>query len=166
MPNWCANILKIRHADPAKMAAVKEAFKAGNLLNYFVPVPPQLYETDNIQSNVDTYGYESWYEFCIDNWGTKWDVGDSDSEISESDGQLTLRFYSAWSPPARCYDVMNQQGFHVEGYYYEPGMAFCGMWINGQESNYAIPADAAQATHAIPPVLNDYFDIINQIEWI
>lgn len=50
-------------------------------------------------SNYEKYGHCTWYNWCIDNWGTKWNVGeDVDVEI-DSDDECIITFNTAWSPP-------------------------------------------------------------------
>lgn len=51
------------------------------------------------QANQAKYGYNDWYDWCVDKWGTKW--GDCDTELhgDASDGSISLTFESAWSPP-------------------------------------------------------------------
>lgn len=50
------------------------------------------------------YGYQSWYDWRCENWGTKWDVSsqDMDSDANSQNNELTYvsyRFDTAWSPP-------------------------------------------------------------------
>lgn len=50
------------------------------------------------------YGATNWYEWHVQNWGTKWSAYDMDREFSLSsnkDGQIkaTIRFNTAWSAP-------------------------------------------------------------------
>lgn len=47
-------------------------------------------------NNIVLYGAPTWYEWCVQNWGTKWDAYDMDMSEAE-DG--VLRFFTAWSAP-------------------------------------------------------------------
>ena len=79
MPNWCNNTLELQHEDPAMIQRAVTAMKAGTFLHEFIPVPKELSEaTANFSTNealVAKYGYSDWYSFCVNEWGTKWDVG-------------------------------------------------------------------------------------------
>lgn len=44
--------------------------------------------------NIAQHGYPTWYRWCINNWGTKWNACDI-----ESDGNGTFEFETAWSFP-------------------------------------------------------------------
>jgi len=44
------------------------------------------------------YGNSNWYDWAIDNWGTKWDVCDS-KIITETKTKIQINFRTAWSPP-------------------------------------------------------------------
>lgn len=45
-------------------------------------------------SNYEKYSFPTWYEWCIHNWGTKWNA--SDTVILNTD---TILFDTAWSNP-------------------------------------------------------------------
>lgn len=50
--------------------------------------------------NVDKYGYPTWYEWSIANWGTKWDTYDVVwRSMKTSSGKVRVDFNTAWSPP-------------------------------------------------------------------
>ena len=90
MPNWCNNVLEISHTDAGMMKRVKESYGKGELLNEFIPIPKDLQiiagragaddNPDQIalveaeKANREKYGYANWYDYCVNEWGTKWDI--------------------------------------------------------------------------------------------
>ena len=44
--------------------------------------------------NLNEYGVSTWYDWCIENWGTKWNAGES-RQINQD----SLYFETAWSAP-------------------------------------------------------------------
>ena len=55
-------------------------------------------ETKLAKSWRKKYGTDSWYEWNIANWGTKWNSGELEM-TREDKNTLTARFDTAWSPP-------------------------------------------------------------------
>ena len=178
MPNWCNNVLELAHKDPAMIERARVAFDEGKLCNEFVPVPDALHivagrvgdDTDPKQieleaqtkSNLEKYGYDNWYDFCVNEWGTKWDVGgDGMTADLSPDGRLTMSFDSAWSPPCYFYEKMVDLGFEVRAYYYESGMCFAGIWEDGIDDFYELGdcANADEAEATLPSILDDMFCI-------
>lgn len=144
MPNWCSNVLTITHKDPAKIASAKDAFVSGEFMNTLVPNPAGEWN----------------YDWSVANWGCKWDVGDSDGINDFTDNSLVVYFDSAWSPPIGFYDKILQQGFTVEAYYYEPGMAFVGKWSEGDDEFYDLTGlDSSTVIAAIGNELDEMFSI-------
>lgn len=146
MPNWCANVVKISHDDSAMIDRIIQA--KHDLLQEFLPCPKPLLRTiaghhsdkrkqrrleRNEKRNIQRYGVANWYDWRIANWGTKWDI---EAEIEEGDGYITLSFDSAWSPPLEAYSALNEMGFAIKAYYYEPGMNFAGIWEDGVDECY------------------------------
>lgn len=120
MPNWCANTVTLEHTDPAMIARAKTAFEAGKFLQEFIPFPDGEWD----------------YNWCIQEWGTKWDVGGDDCDVSDIEGGLMLGFDSAWAPPIAAYEKLFYMGFKIYATYYEPGMAFCGIFEDGSDEYY------------------------------
>ena len=91
-------------------------------------------------------GHSDWYGWCVDNWGTKWEVAPdySDpaitefSEQSEGESQLNWSFDSAWSPPIGAYEHFLDKNSDVSIFatYYEPGCDFMGVWDSGDDRCY------------------------------
>jgi hypothetical protein len=169
MPNWCNNVVSLKHSDVKMLERAQTAFNRGELCNEFVPVPPELMNTeargDTSEAenmNFAKFGYHSWYDFCVSEWGTKWDVG-ADSYGVPADienGELNLTFDSAWAPPTKFYEVLNNLGFEVKAFYYESGMGFAGVWEDGFDDYYEYhDMSAAEAELALPSELNEMFCI-------
>ena len=150
MPNWCENTLVLKHEDPTMIARAHAAFAKGEFLNEFIPVPEDLKITsghlgnkeeqtvleEQQRANLTAHGYRDWYNFCINEWGTKWDFGSGDGINEVAKNSLTVYFESAWAPPTRAYAKLEELGFTVEATYHEPGMAFVGSWEDGIEDYY------------------------------
>ena len=179
MPNWCYNSVKITHKDSAMIERARKAFNDGRLLDEFIPVPQSLHivegrvglDTDPKQielaaqekANREAYGYSTWYDFCVNEWGTKWDICNGvESDIPNG---LQLGFDSAWSPPINAYYNLIEQGFEIEAMYYEPGMGFCGEFTteNG-ECEYVIEGCSTWVEENIPSHINEQFAISEQME--
>lgn len=171
MPNWCSNSVQV--AGPKEfIQGLAAAATAGEFCNFIKPVPKELTDTvagsfsDSAEqaaqelrekSNLDEYGYRNWYDFCVAEWGTKWDVGGDECyvEVMEDTGTgkwvLNFSFDSAWSPPIEIYEALADLEHEVQAYYYEPGLAFCGKFTNraGDEC-YDITGDSDWVVAHIP----------------
>jgi hypothetical protein len=181
MPNWCNNTLTLEHEDPAMIARAKAAFLDGNFLNEFVPVPESLHivagkvgdpeEQKKLEEqeelNRKTYGYTNWYDFCVNEWGTKWDVGGDDGYVQDIEGGLMLSFDSAWAPPTNAYEKLVELGFKVHATYFESGMMFAGDWDNGFDDFYELGGlSAEEIEKELPPELNEAYGISEMVaEW-
>ena len=76
MPNWCQNNLTIEHEDRAKVMEFVHAYKEGKVCDHYMPVPRD--EKGEVITDESSPHY--WYTWCINNWGTKWDIG-SDTNV-------------------------------------------------------------------------------------
>ena len=125
MPNWCNNFVEVSHPDRRKIVELRRAFRRGEMCDYIIPVPAELKDTmagsygdfeeqmkleARTRANVENYGYGNWYDFCVGNWSTKWDVGQRGGDTKTSDNSLTLCFDSAWAPPIGIFEKMVGEG--------------------------------------------------------
>jgi hypothetical protein len=196
MPNWCNNTVELYHTDPAMIERVRKSFKEGALLQEFIPCPQELLDTvagsfgtgpeqDALvlkeASNLTKYGHKNWYDWCVANWGTKWDVGangdiakdipsgwvrakSSDWEPTIEAFGLMITFESAWSPPIEAYARLEELGFGIKAFYYEPGMAFAGIWEDGEDNFYEYGGmNSEQVEEELPDELNKMFAISENI---
>jgi hypothetical protein len=178
MPNWCNNVVEIGHEDPAKLKALVEAYNEGKFCSYAIPVPASLSivagrvgeegspEQNELEaqekSNLEKHGYANWYDFCVNEWGTKWDVGgDGDRiELEEDQDNTTLDFDSAWAPPLGVYQALMEQGFSVRAYFYESGMCFAGIFDENGEDFYELnDMRSDEVADTLPKDLDDVFCI-------
>lgn len=153
MPNWCANDVTLRHKDPAMIERAIKAYQAGTLLQEFHPCPQDLLEGDG------------WYNWRVNNWGTKWDVGGNGEFAEQPDANTAeLRFDSAWSPPIEGFRVLEELGFEVEAHYFEPGMAFFGSYINGCEDTIDYGSMSAETIRTEFPEQDQRWGISDMME--
>jgi hypothetical protein len=192
MPNWCNNTLIISHPDRAMMKRVIKAYNQNRLLDEFIPIPLELKEgamnIDELrkirnweykkeldamreQLNTKYFGFKDWYDYCVSEWGTKWDVGHGDGYNTKllkdiDKNTLHLGFDSAWSPPIRAYEKMIEMGFSIRAYYYEGGCAYCGVWEDGVDEEYSIDGKSEWVSENIPKEIDDEFCISESMaEW-
>jgi len=181
MPNWCNNTVEIRHEDPVMLERVRTAFNNGALLAEFIPVPEELQITagrtnnpdenqkivDAEESNREKYGYSNWYDFCVSEWGTKWDVGGDGAVPHDIDGGIMISFDSAWSPPIAAYEKLTEMGFEIRAFYHESGMCFAGIWEDGFDDYYEFSdMNALEVADTLPEELDEMFCISEQMaEW-
>lgn len=51
--------------------------------------------------NIKKYGYPQWYDWRVENWGTKWNVEDDvDVVYDENKNEYDISFSTAWSVPS------------------------------------------------------------------
>lgn len=182
MPNWCNNTITITHPDPAKLEALAAAVREGKFCDFIHPVPEDLHITAGREgsdddpkqialeakekSNREKYGYANWYDFCVNEWGTKWDVESYEGEdLKVEDGKLSFGFDSAWSPPINLYEKMFDQGYNLKAFYWEPGMGFCGKFDADGDDYYDYSGmSAKEFAKEIDPELDEVMCIIENLE--
>jgi hypothetical protein len=182
MPNWCNNYLELEHEDPAMITRAQKAFAEGKLLEEFCPVPASLHivagrvgdgdeqkklEEDTAE-NIRVHGYGNWYDYCVNEWGTKWDIGgDGDQATVESPNSIKMNFDSAWAPPTAAMDKFMDLGFKVKLVYWESGMCFAGIYDeNGDDYFDYTDMTADEVAESINPELDECMNIVECLrEW-
>jgi hypothetical protein len=174
MPNWCSNNLVLTHEDPAMIQRAFDALERGEFLQEFIPVPEQLkivagcvgdpdeqkkLEADT-KRNVEELGYGNWYDFCVGEWGTKWDCGEQGASDIHPDGRMLHTFFdTAWAPPVNAYEKLVAMGFGVEAMYYEGGMGFAGSFSEGGDEEINLEGMSADDVEREYPELDECFGI-------
>ena len=154
MPNWCENQLVIE-ADSNNKKAIEDMerlkslldetlqhYEDGNahgLLGAIISMPEELEDTIKGRSPEKPNGDNpNWYDWCWNNWGTKWDVDCDFTLINPF--RMEFDFNSAWAPPI---PWLKQVGSLFPNLflcltYHEPGMCFkgCASGIGEIVDNY------------------------------
>ena len=151
MPNHCRNRVTIS-AHEGKEDQFKSVLKAFESDQPFQSLHPQpdwpnvpndkgelsaLKEHKNADGKVvfttrefpDGTADERWYDWCYQNWGTKWDAYDrSEGDIDEECGYAEFEFHTAWGPADGVYNKIAEDypDVSVSWFYDEPGMEFAG----------------------------------------
>jgi hypothetical protein len=91
--------------------------------------------TSEEEATLKEIGHRSWYTWCIDNWGTKWNA--CHAELAEdclTEGYIEIRFDTAWAPPMPVLQKMFQMF---------PKLSFVCTWESeGECERYSIEHDA------------------------
>lgn len=151
MPNYCYQKLII--TCPDSQERIDEFFAYiqgdnpdcdGNLFDFnkIIPMPAELENTISPVRNPNNpinvalrqkYGYDNWYDWKRDNWGTKWGAIRTRREFND------LFFETAWSPAFPVYKKLSELFpdliFNVT--YYDEGWFFAGIcnYFNGTASD-------------------------------
>ena len=158
MPNYCNNNIVITGPNSVidKIEKIANGDK-GDLLQYFYPMPEALKDTTaplpkdatkeekaKAKENLKKYGYDNWYDWRVENWGTKWDIMEfyniNRKEIGEDESEISLGFDTAWAPALGAYEKFLDKNSNcsLKAYYYEPGCDFMGEWDNGMDSCFEV----------------------------
>ena len=112
--------LYLTSLDLSKNVDIRKAYKSLSPFNkeihndpYFKDIDSNLskYKTDeSFQESIELgkkyldnyikYGYCNWYDWCVDNWGTKWNVENEVSVMDLDDANYEITFDTAWSCPS------------------------------------------------------------------
>ena len=176
MPNYCSNYISVRGKNSAEFLVKRlaDAFDAGELCQAVIPVPEILRDTTSPtqpgdeaaaeQRQAET-GFSNWYDFCVNRWGTKWDIS-SQAECERDEDGLGFNgtFDTAWAPPMGVVEQMVEDGLEVTLYYYESGMAYCGKYEDGSDDYYEYSGENSSSVRsAIGDELDDFWGISEQM---
>ncbi len=79
--------------------------------------------TDIYKELMDKYGALSWYDWNVNNWGTKWNPTTELSEVTVDEYGFEINVMSAWCPPEQLlqlladkYKISLENFYEIEGY--------------------------------------------------
>jgi hypothetical protein len=159
MPNYCSNTLFLLDSkEPFTKVMEKYLSKEqdGSIFLDFEKVVPypkcikdslHLWSGDKIDHklieeakkiNQAMTGYDSFWEFCVENWGTKWNsMNDGGCEPDMMDKYNCIGFTTAWSPPEPIVkELARLTGHKMRLIYIEEGMDFCGELIAHADGSF------------------------------
>ena len=174
MPNWCNNTITLTGPKDKITALYNKAKKDDALLQQLKPMPDALEGTTSpapkegkVQPLVD--GFDNWYDWRVQNWGTKWDVDMEGLELSDDGTTITGWFDSAWAPPIHAYEyfLTDNEDCSINSYYYEGGMDFAGQWEDFADAEVT-PSDFTademeDSTMGIIFTLNEHFNFSESV---
>jgi hypothetical protein len=158
MPNWCSNQVTLTGPKEKIDQIIFELEKSNSVENS--------YEILNVLRPRPADQEEDWYSWNVNNWGTKWDVNVGGYEVVD-ENTVSFTFDSAWSPPTALYEYLETEGWNVDAYYYEPGMAYCGHYVDGYDDYYEYGDKSAdEVAEMIPSDLDEMFMIVEDMrQW-
>jgi len=155
MPNWCQNVATINHEDKEKIDAIENelSFKEKDDVALFQMLRPRPADQE-----------ENWYSWNCENWGTKWDASVYDFDRVD-DNTIKINFDTAWGPCIGLYEYLDSEGYEVDGFYHEEGMAFCGRYAHGTDDHYEYSdMDSAAVQYEIPSEIDEMFNISEMMQ--
>ena len=151
MPNWCNNGITITGPKDKIQALYQEIKGKDKFLDVMVPMPTALRDTTSPpypkdsphykpQPTVD--GHNNWYDWCIDRWGTKWDMETENFILSEDGTMISGWSDSAWAPPLEAFQtyITKNHDVSIRCSYFEGGCDFAGIWHDGVDESIS-PSD-------------------------
>ena len=155
MPNWCSNTITIRSNKPEQMKEFVDFLQEKDgkeWFDFFRPTPKSLKE-------------EGWYEWNVENWGTKWNTDAFALVIAEDLTEVSFWFDSAWAPPVELYKFITETtDFDITAEYNEEGMGFVGRFVGGKDDYYEYDYEDLMSLDDIPESLVENWNLRERIE--
>ena len=131
MPNHTDNRVILSHADSQQIDMIYNIMNTEDtpLCQTLIPMDEKLLEISGISDNYEVQG---WYEWRLENWGTKWDVYETQCTRINAN-TLQLYFYTAWSPPIPIFDKLVDMGFEINARYLDEGWGYIGEYNDGDD---------------------------------
>jgi len=131
MPNHTDNRVILSHDDSQQIDAIYNIMNTEDtpLCQTLIPMDEKLLEISGFSDNYEVQG---WYEWRLENWGTKWDVYETQCTRINAN-TMQLYFYTAWSPPIPVFDKLVDMGFEINARYLDEGWGYIGEYTDGDD---------------------------------
>jgi len=95
---------------------------------------------------VKKYGYDNWYDWKRNEWGTKWNCCEIKANWKQT--FVGMFFLTAWSPPEPIYDAIVKKfpNLQMTWHYNDPGSCFSGNFETKEEFDHADPDEYGENT--------------------
>lgn len=143
MPNWCNNTLTL-DCEPQDFCAFVDTYCSGSDedfdLDKVIETPPELLAAGSPAPAgkeaefLTKYGANDWYQWRIQNWGTKWPP----RIVSVDKVGQVIEFDSAWTPPIAALTLLaaKHKNIRFRLVYDEPGNELNGaVTFNDEDDN-------------------------------
>lgn len=157
MPNHCYNHLTIKSDDTGFLQKLMNEFKVldehPDFLSILCPYTEEI-------------GYDWNYDWCVENWGTKWDIFDVASAGLEGN-TLYVTFSTAWTPPVKALQAgAEKYGYEFSLYYQEDGCCFAGHASGDEDECYETFTDEHPEDYIPEHILDELpFIVEDWEEW-
>jgi len=190
MPNYCSNVVEIQGPQHILKTLVEHRLDFMKIHPYPKELditagregaddsPEQKALVKAEKSNLKRYGYRNWYDWCVANWGTKWNAGgdndamqvDYDEDVNDQSIAL-FQFDTAWAPPLGVLEKLKDDHpeLSIECRYHEPGVGFFGVWTDGSDRCYETEQfpksnDPFWTQHADGRLLDETFGMVESMQ--
>ena len=132
MPNHCFNRIEIYGKEASKIASKIESEETPFDFTKIFPEPD--YDKTEVEPTFrkeegDDFRMPSWWDWRVQNWGTKWNSYDCEV-IEMDDEQVEYTFNTAWGPPEGVIEKLREKypDVSITAFYDEPGMEIAGYY--------------------------------------
>ena len=146
MPNHCYNkvTISVGDADGQNLKVLVDSLKSKENetdfdFNAILPMPPELENVDWSEAEEmndiirarykKEHGSDNWYDWRVNNWGTKWNSYSCEL-VEQEDDYVVYTFDTAWGPPTGVIEALREQcpDFHISAFFDEPAMEEAGYY--------------------------------------
>ena len=146
MPNHCYNkvTISVGDADGQNLKVLVDSLKSEENQTDFdfdaiLPMPPELEDVDWSEAEEmndiirarykKEHGSDNWYDWRVNNWGTKWNSYNCEI-VEHEDDYVVYTFDTAWGPPTGVIEALREQcpDFSISAFFDEPGMQEAGYY--------------------------------------
>lgn len=141
MPNYVKNFLKFKKLKKGDCEEILKKFIVNDNFDFntIIPMPDYIYKGDLGREEEKKYGKNNWYDWSLENWGTKWNS--CYTRIQKGTTSMVIEFDTAWDTPMPIYEKLAELGYNFEVRYADEDIGNnCGKfeYIEGEFKEYEL----------------------------